>query len=122
MDTRQRAVTIGQSEFRCPCHACAFFNSRDEEYELLLPFAKEGYQAGDRMFQVVDKAHRDERRTRLASAGIDLDKAESAGNLDIRVWEESYIRGDRFDQDAMLELAESVLREGRDKGFPGTRF
>jgi hypothetical protein len=122
MDTDQRAVTIGQSEFRCPCHACAFFNNRDEEYELLLPFTKEGYQAGDRMFQVVDKAHRDERRTRLATAGIDLDKAESAGNLDIRVWEESYIRGDRFDQDAMLELAESVLREGRDKGFEVTRF
>lgn len=122
MDTDQRAVTIGQSEFRCPCHACAFFNSRDEECELLLPFAKEGYQAGDRMFQVVAKEHRDERRTRLATAGIDLDKAESAGNLDIRVWEEAYLRGNRFDQDAMLELAESVLREGRDKGFAVTRF
>lgn len=122
MDTDQRAITIGQSEFRCPCHACAFFNSRDEEYEVLLPFTKEGYQAGDRMFQVVAKEHRDERRARLATAGIDLDKAESAGNLDIRVWEEAYLRGNRFDQDAMLELAESVLREGRDKGFAVTRL
>jgi hypothetical protein len=122
MDTDQRPITIGQSEFRCPCHACAFFNSRDEEYELLLPFTKEGYQAGDLMFQVVAKEHRDERRRRLANAGIDLDTAESAGNLDIRVWEEAYLRGNRFDQDAMLELAESVLREGRDKGFAVTRF
>jgi hypothetical protein len=122
MDADGRAISIGQSEFRCPCHACAFFNSRDEEYELLLPFAKDGYDAGDLMFQVVAKEHRDERRTRLATSGINLDKAESAGQLQIRVWEEAYLRGNRFDQDAMLELAESVLQDGRDKGFSVTRF
>jgi hypothetical protein len=122
MDADGRAISIGQSEFRCPCHACAFFNSLDEEYELLLPFAKDGYDAGDRMFQIVAKKHRDERRTRLATSGIDLDKAESAGQLEIRVWEEAYLRGNRFDQHAMLALAESVLREGRDKGFSVTRL
>src|SRR5581483_1109251 len=122
MEAIGRTVSIGQSEFHCPCHACAFFNSRDEEYELLLPFAKDGYEAGDRMFQVVAKDHRDERRRRLATSGITLDKAESAGELEIRVLEEAYLRGNRFDQYAMLELAESVLREGRDKGFSVTRF
>jgi MEDS: MEthanogen/methylotroph, DcmR Sensory domain len=122
MDSSDRAATIGQSEVRCPCHACAFFHSRDEEYELLLPFFKEAYQAGDRMFQVVDKAHRDERRHLLASSGIDLQKAESAGQLEIRVWEEAYLRGNRFDQNAMLDLAESVLRESRDEGFSVTRL
>jgi hypothetical protein len=122
MDADGRAISIGQSEFRCPCHACAFFNSRDEEYDLLLPFAKDGYDAGDRIFHIVAKERRDERRTRLASSGIDLDKAESAGQLEIRVWEEAYLRGNRFDQHAMLALAESVLQESRDKGFPVTRL
>ena len=122
MNATGKPISIGQSEFCCPCHACAFFNSRDEEYELLLPFSKDAYQAGDRMFQVVDKEHLGERRHRLSSSGIDLEKAESAGQLDIRVWEESYLRGNRFDQNAMLGLAESVLRDGRDKGFPVTRF
>jgi hypothetical protein len=122
MQANTRAVSIGQSQFRCPCHACAFFHSRDEEYELLLPFAKEGFQAGDRMFQVVDKAHRDERRHRLSDSGVDLEKAESAGQFEIRVWEEAYLRGNRFDQHAMLHLAETVLRDSRDQGFPVTRF
>jgi len=122
MQLHQRAVAIGQSEFHCPCHACAFFNSRDEEYELLLPFAKDAYEAGDRMFQVVSKEEQAERRARLATSGIDVEKAESAGNLQIRVWEEAYLRDNRFDQHAMLALAETVLREGRDQGFPVTRF
>lgn len=51
-----------------------------------------------------------------------MEKAESGGQLDIRPWEEAYLKGNRFDQHAMLALAESVLRDGRDKGFPVTRF
>ncbi|HZB91306.1 MAG TPA: hypothetical protein VE397_07690, partial [Stellaceae bacterium] len=50
-----RSIQIGQSTLDCPCHACAFFHSTDEEYELLLPFSKSGEAAGDRLFQVTDK-------------------------------------------------------------------
>ena len=57
MQASTRTVSIGHSEFRCPCHACAFFHSRDEEYDLLLRLAKEGYEAGERLFQVLEKNH-----------------------------------------------------------------
>jgi hypothetical protein len=115
-------VQIGQSTLQCPCHACAFFHSRDEEYELLLPFSKSGEEAGQRLFQVVDKAHREERRQRLAEAGLNVDKAERDGQLEIRSWEGAYLRGARFDQNAMLALIEEVLNEGRANGFSKTRL
>lgn len=117
-----RTVMIGQSAFPCPCHACAFFNGRDEEYELLLPFSKAAAEAGDRLFQVVDKEHLSERRSRLASAGIDVLEAERKGQLEIRPWEEAYLREKRFDQNAMLELIQEVLKSGRSRGFPMTRL
>jgi hypothetical protein len=122
MRANSREITIGQSEFRCPCHACAFFHSRDEEYELLLPFSKDGYETGDRLFQVIEKEHRGERLRRLSATGIDVGKAEAAGQLEIRPWEEAYLRGNRFNQDAMIDLIQSVLREGRSSGFPMTRL
>jgi len=122
MLANSRGVSIGQSEFRCPCHACAFFHSREEEYELLLPFAKSGAEAGERLFQVVDKTHLQERRRRLEEAGIDVAAAESNGQLEIRPWENAYLRGNRFDQYAMLELIQQVLRDGRSNGFPMTRL
>jgi hypothetical protein len=115
-----RTVLIGQSTFPCPCHACAFFHGRDEE--LLLPFSKAAAEAGERLFQVVDKAHLPERRSRLAEAGIDVGEAERTGQLEIRPWEEAYLRGKRFDQDAMLELIQEVLKGGRARGFPMTRL
>ena len=122
MLANSRGVSIGQSEFRCPCHACAFFHSREEEYELLLPFAKSGAEAGERLFQVVDKTHLQERRWRLEEAGIDVAAAEGNGQLEIRPWENAYLRGNRFDQYAMLELIQQVLRDGRSNGFPMTRL
>ncbi len=122
MHATGRAVSIGQSELHCPCHACAFFHSRDEEYELLLPFAKAGAEAGERLFQVVDKAHLEERRRRLAEAGIDVAEAESSRQLEIRPWENAYLRGNRFDQYAMLDLIREVLEDGRSNGFPMTRL
>ncbi len=117
-----RTVTIGQSEFHCPCHACAFFHGRDEEYELLLPFSASGVEAGERLFQVTDIAHLEERRRRLAEAGINLSEAERKGQVEIRPWENAYLRGNRFDQFAMLELIQEVLEGGRSGGFPRTRL
>jgi len=118
----RRSVQIGQTTFDCPCHACAFFHSREEEYELLVPFSKSGTAAGERLFQVVDPEHLPERRRRLAAAGIDVDAAERDGQLEIRAWQGAYLRESRFDQDKMLSLIQEVLRDGRSKGFPMTRL
>ena len=122
MDPKSRAVTIGQSEFPCPCHACAFFNSRDEEYDLLLPFSKSGAERGERLFQVVDQAHLEDRRRRLSETGIDVSETERNGQLEIRPWENAYLRGNHFDQHAMLELIQEVLNDSRSRGFPMTRL
>jgi len=89
---------------------------------MLLPFSKSAEAAGDRLFQVVDKAHLAERRRRLADDGINVEKAEGDGQLEIRAWEEAYLRGARFDQNAMLELIEEVLKEGRAKGYRMTKL
>jgi hypothetical protein len=89
---------------------------------MLLPFSQSGYAAGQRLFQVVDKSHRQERRNRLAEAGLDVDKAEREGQLEIRPWEAAYLRGGRFDQNAMLALIQEVLQDGRARGFGQTRL
>ena len=35
-------------------HVCAFFHSPDEEYRVLLPFIKEGFERGEKAFHIVD--------------------------------------------------------------------
>jgi hypothetical protein len=113
MGSERRSVTLAGSAVRHRCHACAFFHNAEEEYRLLLPFVKEGFAHGDKIFQIVDSRHRDERRRRIGSLGVDVDAAERSGQVEVRTWENAYLREGRFDQDAMLALVEEVLGKGK---------
>ena len=103
-------------------HVCAFFNSKEEEYRVLMPFIKEGFERGERAFHVVDPAHRAEHLRHLGDAGVPVADAESRGQLEVRRWQEAYLRDGHFDQGRMIELIQQVLREGKARGFPLTRL
>jgi MEDS: MEthanogen/methylotroph, DcmR Sensory domain len=103
-------------------HVCAFFRRKDEEYRVLLPFIKEGFEQGDRAFHIVDPRHRQEHLQRLRDAGIDVAQAERNGQLEVRRWEDAYLRDGHFDQNRMLALIQEVLTEGKTRGFPLTRL
>jgi hypothetical protein len=103
-------------------HVCAFFNSREEEYRILLPFIKEGLEQGEKSFHIVDARHRPERLRHLEEAGIDLAEAERQGKVEVRVWEEAYLRDGQFDQNAMLALIEEVLQSGKAANHGLTRL
>jgi hypothetical protein len=103
-------------------HVCAFFNTRDEEYRALLPYITEGFEHGDRAFHIVDPNWRSEHLQRLQQAGISTDAAEQSGQLEVRRWEDAYLREGHFDQNRMLRLIEEVLTAGKARGFPLTRL
>jgi hypothetical protein len=103
-------------------HVCAFFNSADEHYRVLLPFIEEGFRRGEKAFHIVDPSLMDHHCTMLRGAEIPVDSAMQSGQLEVRVWEDAYLQSGRFDQDAMLALIEQVLRSGKSQGFPQTRL
>ena len=122
MDEQKETVRLAGSVLHRSRHVCAFFHKKDEEYQVLLPFVKEGFKQGHKAFHIVDPAHRDEHLRRLSEAGIDVVEAERSGQLEVRRWEDAYLREGHFDQDAMLALIEEVLKDGKAQGFPLTRL
>ena len=98
-------------------HICAFFNGIDDEHRVLGSFIKEGFDRGDKAFHIVDPEVQGEHLKRLVEAGIDAEQAIGTGQLELRRWQDAYLRGDRFDQDAMLALLEEVLRSGAASGY-----
>jgi hypothetical protein len=103
-------------------HICAFFNGLDEQHRVLRSFIKEGFEQGDKAFHIVDPELQEDHLKRLAEAGIDVEQATGTGQLELRRWQDAYLRDDRFDQDAMLALIEEVLQSGAAAGYPLTRF
>jgi len=117
-----RKVNLAGREIGCSCHACAFFHTEDQFYKVLLPFIREGFTAGDRAVHIVDPAKRERHLHALTSAGIDAAATQDTRQLEVRRWEEAYLREGHFDQDAMLALIQEVLEDGRRREFPMTRL
>jgi hypothetical protein len=122
MGATARQVRLAGAALGRSRHVCAFFNSKDEEYRVLLPFIKEGFEHGDKAFHIVKDDHRPEHRRRLQDVGIPVEECERAGQLEIRRWEDAYLRDGRFDQNRMLALIEEVLQGGKLAGYPLTRL
>ena len=102
-------VRLAGSILSRSCHVCAFFHSKEEEYRVLMPFIKEGFEKGDRAFHVVDPRHRPDHMNRLEREGIDVAAAEARGQLEVRRWQEAYIQDDHFDQYRMINTIKEAL-------------
>src|SRR5258708_36983348 len=80
-------------------HVCGFFHRQEEEYRVLLPLTKEGFERGEKVFHVVDPELRPERMRRLEEVGISPAAARRPGQVEVRPWEDAHLRGGRFDQE-----------------------
>ena len=120
MPQSDRTVNLAGATVGCQCHVCALFDSRDDEYKILVPFIKEGLEAGDRTVQIIDNGRRAERLRRLTEGGIAVAAAEQYGRLEVRPWENAHLQGGRFDQHRMFALLEEMLTTSRKQGFAET--
>ena len=59
---------------------CAFFNNDDEEYRVLLPFIKDGFECGDKQFSVVNPDERRDHLQRLAVVRVTRPPPSKVGN------------------------------------------
>lgn len=53
-------------------HICAFFQSADEEYEVLLPYIRKGLELGQKAVHTIEPRRLEEHSRRLTTAGIPL--------------------------------------------------
>jgi hypothetical protein len=122
MTEHDAPISFAGSTLTISRHVCAFFDDADQEHEVLDPFVREGFERGEKAFHIVDPTLRDDYLHRLRALGIDIAAAQRNGQLELVAWEDAYLRGGHFDQNAMLALIEDVLQRGKSEGYPLTRL
>jgi DcmR-like sensory protein len=115
-------VRIAGVPLKSSHHVCGFFRSLGEQYNVLLPYIKEGLERKDRGWHLVDPARRADHHRRLQEFGISAAAAEQSGQLEVQVWGDVYVRGGYFDQRRMLTTLQDGLAAGKSKGFGFTRM
>lgn len=95
-----------------PGHVCAFFDSREQEYETLIPYFRDGLDAGEQVFNIVDESRYADHVDRLTAGGL---TASTAG-ITVRTSEETYLENGRFDMEKMCDLVRTQLELARAAG------
>jgi hypothetical protein len=96
-------------------HVCAFFHSREEQNKVLMPFFKEGFDRGEKLFHIVDQRLHDDHRCACRDGGIDVEVAEERGQIEIRHWEDAYLKDGYFDGARMIGILGEVIEQNREK-------
>jgi hypothetical protein len=121
MEETPRPVTFAGVPLDRSRHVCAFFDTVDHRYRVLVPFVKEGLDRGEKVVHIVDPKLRGEHVARLGAGGGSLDPVAKPGQHETLTWEEAYLRDGYFDQDRMIDQLHSVLDEG-ERAFPLVRL
>lgn len=121
------AITAQSSQFteKFPIprgHICAFFNGIDEERRVLRRFIKDGFDQRDKAYHLVDPEQREEHLKWLTEAGIDVRKAMSIGQLEVRPWQDGPLSKVSLDPDTWMAAFEQALQLGPAAGYAHTRF
>ncbi|HYM00680.1 MAG TPA: MEDS domain-containing protein [Blastocatellia bacterium] len=115
-------ISLAGSKLTETRHVCAFFNSDEEEYRVVLPFIKDGFECHHKAVHVVNPEQRSKHIEQLVAARIDPAAAERSGQLELRTKIEAYIRNGRFDQDRILLAFEQIASGNAPRGFPLSRI
>ena len=115
-------IPFADSELAETRHVCAFFNSEDEKYRVLLPFIRDGFACGHKAVHVVNPDQREDHLRRLVEIGIDTVGAIETGQFELRANTDAYLRDGHFDQDRMLDEFERLASGNAEGGYPLSRI
>jgi len=115
-------IPFAGSHFSDYRHVCAFFNSDEEEYRVLLPFIKDGLHSGERAVHVVNPEQREEHLRRLVSEGVDTSATLKSGQLELKNDTDTYLRDGLFDKERMIKVFEQMASGNDSGGFPSSRI
>ena len=122
MKKKTAPIPFAGSQLDQTRHVCAFFNNADEEYQLLLPFIKDGFRSGHKAIHVVNPDQRQDHLQRLGTAGIDGVAAQQSGQLELRINTEVYLPDGHFDPDRMISAFERLASGNSETGYPLSRI
>jgi hypothetical protein len=110
---KSQSITICGERISRANHICAFFDSKDDQYESLIPFFKEGLENNEEVITIIEDDKRADHCCKLKDAGIAYEETLQRGQLMVLSSEETYNLGGVFAAERMLTLLQDMLSKSR---------
>lgn len=102
----RRSIHLCGQDVEQPGHICAFFTSREQEYDTLLPYLKDGFDEGEQILNVLDSGRLADHRRRLSGSGITVEHSR----VSVASSEDTYLADGRFDMERMVGFVHDALK------------
>ncbi|QRK08192.1 MEDS domain-containing protein [Archangium violaceum] len=119
--TALKEVTIAGARLQ-HFHIAAFFRSREEEFEVLRSYIREGIDSGEKAVHICDPSQKQDHLRRLEAMGVPTSNCLRTGQLEVLGWNDAYLKEGRFDGDTMMALLEELVMTSRAEGFSRVRM
>lgn len=103
-------VTVAGTPLQRPRHICCFFDSREQEQQVVVPYIAEGIAQGEKVLTIGDGPAMASHLCSLADGGIDVAAAQRTGHLCSARSDDTYLAGGRFSKERMYDLLAQELR------------
>ena len=106
---KQQSVTLCGETLTGPLHICAFFDSREEQYEILLPWLKEGINNKEEVLTILERNLHADHCARLGKGDMQVQEIVANGQLKIVATEDTYLQGGAFAAERMFNIVEQAV-------------
>lgn len=107
--SKQTPFTVCGESLMSPMHICGFFDSREQQYEVILPYIMEGLESNDKVINILEGNLHGEHCRCLADNGISIAGKMASGQLEIVASEDTYIKDGAFAAERMHDMLERTL-------------
>ncbi|MDQ6531066.1 MEDS domain-containing protein [Flavobacterium sp. LHD-85] len=118
---KQTPFSVCGELLSAPMHICGFFDSREQQYEVIIPYILEGLEANDKVINILEGNRHGEHCRCLAENGISIAEKLSSGQLEVLASENSYIKDSEFAADKMYKMLEQTLLSASRAGYDSVR-
>jgi two-component system, chemotaxis family, sensor kinase Cph1 len=102
-------------------HAALFYRTEAEQLDIAIPFIAIGLERNERCLYIAEHHTTTEIRLKLQDFGVDVEKAEKNGALDVVTKHETYLKHGAFQPDKMIVDLCDAVQSAMDSGFTGLR-
>ncbi|WP_427873654.1 MEDS domain-containing protein [Flavobacterium sp. MMS24-S5] len=115
------SFSVCGESFSAPMHICGFFDSREQQYEVIIPYILEGLETNDKVINILEGNRHGEHCRCLADNGISIAQKLASGQLEVLASENTYIKDGEFAAEKMYKTLEQTLLSASRSGYDSVR-
>lgn len=118
---KQTSFSVCGESLLAPMHICGFFDSKEQQYEVIIPYILEGLEKNEKVINILEGNRHSEHCRCLTNNGVSITEKLSSGQFEVLASENTYIKDGTFAAEKMYKMLEQTLLSASRAGYESTR-